>query len=105
MKKTATLVARKDGRGLGRVYRLNPPVPIHDWSEEHDRSECTGKSPCRTTEYVWVSAADVPFSGPETYIFPSTDTGEVTDWGELDGSYRGGLDHEEALRGAGYEVE
>jgi len=46
-------------------------------------------------------------SGPETYIFPAKKSGdifEVADWGELNGSYRGGFDHAEALKGAGYEV-
>ena len=42
--------------------------------------------------------------GPETYIFPSDDKGEIFDWGELTGSYRGGTDHAEALRRAGYVI-
>jgi hypothetical protein len=41
-------------------------------------------------------------SGPETYIFPSDETGKVIDWGELDGSYRGGLSHEKAIEDAGF---
>ena len=70
------------------VYLLDPPM----------------ETAFGTTEYVRVSAASVMFSGPETYIFASDADGEVTDWAELDGSYRGGLDHEEALRVAGYKV-
>jgi len=54
--------------------------------------------------YVVVSAATVPYSGPETYIFRADETGKITDWMEMDGSYRGGLDPVEALRRAGYEV-
>lgn len=56
------------------------------------------------TEFVITSAVSVPYSGPETYIFPANEAGEVTDWGELDGSFRGGLDHECAIRLAGYEI-
>lgn len=67
-----------------RLYRMEPPLEGH--------------------EYVVVSAADVMFTGPETYIFPASKDGRVIDWGEMDGSYRGGLSHEEALRGAGYEI-
>lgn len=58
-----------------------------------------------STGYVVVSAVcAIDWGGPETYIFASNAEGEVDDWGELDGSYRGGLDHEKALRGAGYTV-
>ena len=86
--KTATFVTDRNGNGSGKVYRLDPPLT--DGTTKH--------------EYVWVSATDVPYTGPETYIFGSDEHGRVTDWLELDGSYRGGLDHEEALRGAGYAV-
>ena len=56
------------------------------------------------TDHVIVSAVVAMFSGPETYIFPANDKGEITDWGELDGSFKGDLDHAQALRNAGYEV-
>lgn len=84
MAKRAVHVLRKDGQGEGHVYRLDPPHEGH--------------------EYVWVSAAVGPYSGPETNIFGCDSEGDVTEWRVLDGSYRGGLDHEEALRNAGYEV-
>lgn len=45
------------------------------------------------------------FSGPETYIFPADKTGEIVNWSELDGSFKGGLDHEQALVNAGFEVQ
>lgn len=60
--------------------------------------------PAKTTEYVVVSAVFASFAGPETYIFPADKNGEVVDWCELDGSYKGGLNHEKALANAGYEV-
>jgi hypothetical protein len=57
---------------------------------------------------VIVSAVIVPFTGPETYIFPATaeslERNEPSSWIEMNGSYRGGLNHAEALRRAGYEV-
>ena len=93
--KTATLLKTQtsEANAEQRVYRLDPPHVEADWEgEEH------------THDTVVVSAVYAMFSGPETYIFPGTADGEITDWGELEGSYRGGLDHEEALRGMGYEV-
>lgn len=66
------------------VYRLDPPLDGH--------------------EFVRVSAVSVPFSGPETFIFPSDAHGEVLDWHQLPGSLKGALDHAAALRGAGYEI-
>jgi hypothetical protein len=86
---TATFVKQRNAQGEGRVYRVDPPIANYKGD---------------AFDHVWVSAADVPFSGPETYIFGSDADGKVLDWCELDGSFRGGLDHEEALRGAGYEV-
>jgi hypothetical protein len=53
---------------------------------------------------VIVSAAVVPFSGPETYLFPSNDAGEITDWGELSGSQKGTMSHRQVLEDLGYKV-
>lgn len=53
------------------------------------------------TSYVVTSAAVVPWGGPETYIFPANEEGEILGWSELPGSYRGGLDHEEAIKNVG----
>ena len=57
------------------------------------------------TRYVVVSATDVMPSGPETYIFPADEDGNVLSWQEMTGSYRGGLDHAEALRRMGATVD
>ena len=98
--RTATLVAEREipregfTAALRRTYRVNPPLPY----------TCTLSDAKLTTEYLAVSAADVTGSGPETYIFPADEDGEVLDWLELEGSYKGGLDHERALRGAGYVI-
>lgn len=56
------------------------------------------------TKYVVVSAVVAPFSGAETFIFPANEEGEVIDWNEMAGSYRGGLSHKKALVGAGYVI-
>lgn len=91
MSKTATFVRKLDhGTGEMRLYKLDPPM-----EDEYVDGPI---------EHVVVSATIAMFTGAETYIFPADAEGEITDWGELDGSYRGGLDHEAALSGAGYEV-
>jgi hypothetical protein len=59
--------------------------------------------PLDGSAYVITSAVVVPFTGPETYVFPATPTGEIVSWEELKGSYRGGLSAEEAIIGAGYK--
>lgn len=95
-KRTAVLVMKNlpGATGVAHLYRLDPPIEQRDWDD----------TLVATHEFVRVSATVVPYSGAETYIFPADSDGEVIDWSELDGSYRGGLDHAEALRGAGYEV-
>jgi hypothetical protein len=81
--------------GTAHLYRLDPPYVDTDW-EGRERG---------THEHVIVSATFVPFGGPETYIFPADAEGNIADWGELDGSQKGTLDHEQVLRDAGYEVK
>lgn len=60
--------------------------------------------PLDGNETVIVSSTTAHYGGPETFIFPATDTGKVIDWMGLDGAYRGGLDHRTALSRAGYEL-
>ncbi len=57
-----------------------------------------------TGEHLIVSAVVAFDTGPETYIFAADASGEITSWHELSGSFKGALDHERALRGAGYTV-
>jgi hypothetical protein len=96
--KTATLIHDNlpDFTGHAALYRLDPPLSLErEWDEE---------SKGKTTEHVVVSATQAMFTGPETYIFPADAEGAVTSWGELDGSYRGGWSHSQALEGAGYTI-
>jgi hypothetical protein len=88
MSKTAKQIAViTDWKSDARVFELSEPLDGH--------------------KFVIVSAVDAMFSGPETYIFPAVAKGEdweASDMGELDGSFRGDLNHAEALRNAGYEI-
>ena len=79
--------------GDARLYHLSAPVTYYDGDTE------------QKSDYVVVSATMVPYSGPETYIFPADETGAILNWCELNGSFRGGLDHERALTEAGYAIE
>jgi len=83
-----------DFTGDAALYHLSVPLKGQEWEDNQTESY----------EYVVVSATVVLFSGPETYIFPSNAQGEVTDWGELPGSYRGELSHAGALKRAGYRI-
>lgn len=85
--------------GEAKFYRLTPPIKEtrYSWSEDEPDEVIEH-------DYVIVSATVVMFSGPETYIFPANEDGSVKSWGELEGSFRGGLNHEEALTNAGYQV-
>jgi hypothetical protein len=74
-----------NGRSNQRLYRCNPPLDGH--------------------EYVIVSGADAFGQGEETYIFPATKKGVVSNWGELHGSYKGSINHEQALKNAGYKIK
>jgi len=68
------------------LWKVHPAVRYgYDWDGE--------------TFYVVTSAVLVPFSGAETYIFPCSEVGEILDWMEMPGSFKGGLDHETAIMG------
>jgi hypothetical protein len=89
---------KQDWQGTAKLYELSEPVQYgYDYET---------KQPKGSTSFVAVSAACVWFEGgrPETYIFPSDENGKVLDWGELPGSYKGGLDHEKALDNAGFSI-
>jgi|JI10StandDraft_1071094.scaffolds.fasta_scaffold28962_5 hypothetical protein len=55
-------------------------------------------------EYVRISAASV-LGDPETYVFPADSTGVITDYGELDASFKGACDIGRALEEMGYTAE
>jgi len=98
----ATFVKDLDGwTGTAKLYKLSKPI---GWGSSWD-DEGNEQSPENSTEFVIVSATVAMFSGAETYIFPADENGNCLSFGELDGSYRGGLNHEAALNGAGYQVE
>lgn len=96
--KVATFVKDVDGfSSKARLYAVEPPVAYSEWDD--------GEELQREAGHVIVSATIAPFTGAETYIFPATPGGNVLNWGELDGSFRGALDHERALREAGYAID
>ena len=55
-------------------------------------------------DYVIVSAVMAPYSGPETYIFPADEDGRALSMLEMSGSFKGALDHAQALANAGYLI-
>lgn len=72
------------GNAHAKIYQTDPPLEGH--------------------EFVRVSKAVVPLTGPETYVFACSAEGEILDWRELEASRWGEYTHEEILEGAGYEV-
>jgi hypothetical protein len=89
VRKVATLVKTMGPpfRGVAKVYKMSPPL--------------------QKNKYVVVSASHGPFSinGQETYIFGCDKNGKAVNWSELSGSFQGQMNHEKALRNAGYLVK
>lgn len=90
----AVLIGRAKGRWRSTAthYRLTPPAVITN--DQGQREEYAD---------VVVSATTV-HGIPETYVFPADSEGNITGWGELEGSTRGEFDHALALHNLGYEV-
>ena len=55
-------------------------------------------------KYVITSATEVEFTGPETYMFAADETGNIIDWCELPGSYRGDLEHSKCFEYINYKI-
>ena len=87
--KTATFIKKMEGwRGDARLFTLDPPMTKYDGTE---------------IPAVIVSGVNV-IGEPETYIFPADRDGGGFDFGELDGSFKGAIDHAKALENAGYQI-
>jgi hypothetical protein len=94
--KTATRIkdVSENLRGKGYLYLLSEPLTSQD---EQDK-------PVEVFEHIIGSAVIVPMCGPETYLFPATPAGTILDLAELNGSFRGGLNTDKAMKNAGYEI-
>lgn len=92
--KTATFIRQcKNFRGDARLYKLSEPV-MYAYYKYGDLPK---------TNYIIISAVEV--NGiPETYIFPANEEGTIVAWDELEGSFRGELNHEKALKNLGFEL-
>jgi hypothetical protein len=96
MKATKLKNVSEEFTGEAWLYRLEPP---------HVKKPGFNGHKDETIEYVVSSATVAPYGGgPETYLFWADEAGEVLSWLELDGSFRGALDCDRAVRGLGYEV-
>jgi hypothetical protein len=56
-------------------------------------------------KFVITSTSNVQFTGPETYMFAADEKGNIIDWCELPGSYRGELNHEKCFEEIGYKID
>ena len=76
------------------LYKLEPPLHEETWDGE-----------VNDHVYVVASASNNPAYGVyETYLFPADAEGEITYWGELEGSERGILSHEKVFANIGYTI-
>lgn len=80
--------------GEAKLYELNPPLAEASFQQDVPNAY----------RYVVVSSTVAIITGPETYIFGSDEEGGNVNFCELPGSFRGDLDHKQALHGAGYEI-
>lgn len=90
----ATLIrklALNDGWGEQRLYRCDPPMQFGE------------VPPSPFSEFVVTSQLVHRVDGPETLVFRANADGEIGSFVQGAG-VRGALDHEAALRSAGYEV-
>jgi len=81
-------------RGKAVLYELDEAITYRGNNDEDEK-----------TNFVIVSAVVAPYTGPETYIFPSNEAGAIVDWCEISGSYRGGLCHTKAMEGLMRSIE
>lgn len=96
--KRATYMGIKGGLEADqRVFMMDPPL---DGNEFVCVSATTMNKIARLANSYGVNLK----LEPETYIFACDAAGFITNYGELEGSYRGGMNHAQALMNAGYEI-
>ena len=88
--KTATIIKRQGNpntNGDQVIAKCDPPM-------------------CGRHYYVCSRAISRAFDTgqAETYLFPCDEAGDITDWGELPGSFQGEMNHEQAFQNAGYTL-
>ena len=88
---------RRDERGHAAVYELSEPL-------DGNKFVVVSAVDLGAEAHILDSVFGNPRASCETYIFAADENGNVSEWGELDGSFKGGKDHARALRGAGYEI-
>jgi len=99
MMKTAKFIkSLPDWSGNAALYELNAPIGQKRYNDDGELIDLAH-------QYVVVSEASDIISGPETYIFGATETGQVVNYAELGGSRRGSYTHEDVLRALGYELK
>jgi hypothetical protein len=77
---------------------------LADWNAPGQRASLYRMDPPHEgASHVIVSAINDAYAH-ETYIFASGEDAKVSNWTEMFGSAKGTTSHEDALRGAGYEV-
>lgn len=55
-------------------------------------------------KYVVTSVSNLTRLGEETYMFAADEQGNIIDWSELEGSYRGEQDHHNCFKNIGYST-
>ena len=98
MKTAKFIKSLPDWRGNAALYELNTPIGQQRYNDDGDLINLAH-------QYVVVSEATGFGTGPETYIFGATETGEVVNFAELEGSRRGSYTHEDVLHALGYELK
>lgn len=102
---TVALLQRRAGRSgsetIGRFHWA--AIRLREWTDEVGTKilwRCS--PPLAGHEHIVTSAIDVGPHHQETLIFPATPDGDWTADSQLPGSYVGGVDHDEAIKRAGY---
>ncbi len=90
--KTAKLIKTLNDKHYKQQALYELSEPLKDFNEEKE------------FKFVVVSAINNEF-GIETYVFGADKDGNITDWGELPGSFKGSMDLVGALGEAGYAIE
>lgn len=94
--RTATFIKNANflWKGDARIYKLEPPMI-------RESKGPIGSRECVPIRFVVVSS--IPPKG--TFIYETDENGRSVKWFDLGGSLQASVDHAQALRSIGYEVQ
>lgn len=92
-----------------KLYRTSEPFACTKIIREPGQGWLQGRLEPTETSFIvssWCNIeTEIAQGCPETYLFAANEDGEVIDWCEMEGSFKGAYNHEEAMNNSNFPLK